>query len=309
MSSLTLPSYRRQQLLLEFAAIKARCPKGIYLSPLAANPAIWSGVLFVREGPYTSAVLRFEIAFPAAYPDVGPSINFSTELFHPLLVPLTTYTFAAGALDPNATLGSSEAERLKPGSFNLRDAFPGWYANKNDGRSMRSTSIGDNSLSEAVSNKDHVLPARATAQEEVSKNETQTLQALLQYIKRAFEDGQFLDRLPPRSAVNINAWHAWRAHRGLPKLGSRSISPASAESGRTPLSPRLDPGDWNWDGVWESRVKSGIEESISDAVLFGSKSSGPLTSTSGPIKFAKNDDEKTQEIQNEMLRAMGMEAI
>lgn len=309
MSSLALPSYGRQQLLLEFATIKARCPEGIYLSPGPANPAIWSGVLFVREGPYASAVLRFEIAFPPAYPDAGPSINFSTELFHPLLVPLTTYTFAAGALDPNATLSSRETERLKPGSFNLREAFPLWYANKNDRRSARSSSIGSGLSTESVSTKDRVLPAHATTKEDIAKTETQTLQAVLQYVKQAFEDAQFLDSLPPRAAVNTNAWHAWRAHRGLPKLGSRSTSPASAESGRTPLSPRLDPGDWNWDGVWESRVKNGIEESMSDAILFGSKSNRPVTSTSGPIKFAKNDDDKTQEIQTKMLRALGMEPI
>ncbi|KAK5098633.1 hypothetical protein LTR70_002521 [Exophiala xenobiotica] len=255
------------------------------------------------------SVLRFEIAFPPTYPDAGPSINFSTELFHPLLVPLTTYTFAAGALDPNATLNSSETERLKPGSFNLREAFPIWYANKSDRRSAWSSSIGSGPFAESVSTRDRVLPAHAEMKEDVTKKETQTLQAVLQYVKQAFEDVQFLDSLPPRAAVNANAWHAWRAHRGLPKLGSRSTSPASAESGRTPLSPRLDPGDWNWDGVWESRVKNGIEESMSDAVLFGSKSNRPATSTSGPIKFGKNDDVKTQEIQSGMLRALGMEAI
>lgn len=302
-----LPSYRRQQLLLEFATIKSQCPEGIYLSPGAANPAVWSGVFFVREGPYASAVLRFEIAFPPAYPDAGPSVNFSTEMFHPLLVPLTTYTFAAGALDPNA-LSSNETERLKPGSFNLREAFPTWCASIHDGRSARSSSIGDGSLGEVPPTLDQHVSTQARARDDDAEKEAQTLQAVIQYVKRAFEDAKFLDSLPPRAAVNTNAWHAWRAHRGLPKLGSRSISPASAESGRTPLSPRLDPGDWNWDGVWESRVDNGIKESVSDAVLFGSKNSRLVASTLGPIKFVSNDDDKTQQIQDAMLRAFGVEA-
>ncbi|KAK5938656.1 hypothetical protein PMZ80_008847 [Knufia obscura] len=309
MPSLALPSYKRQQLLLEFAAIRSKCPEGIYLAPEAANPAIWSGIFFAREGPYASAILRFEIVFPPAYPDIGPSINFSTEIFHPLLVPLTTYTFGAGALDPNATLNSSEADRLKPGSFNLREAFPTWYTgSSNDARSARSSSIGSGSFDEVAPTQDQGVPAQAGAQEDGLKKEKRTLPAVMQYLKRAFEDASFLDNLSPRAAVNTNAWHAWRAHRGLPKLGSRSISPASAESGRTPLSPRLDPGDWNWDGVWESRVKNGIEESMSDAVLFGSKNNRPAASMSGPIKFAKNDDDKIQDIQDAMLRALGMEA-
>jgi len=306
MPSLALPSFRRQQLLLEFAAIKSKCPEGIYLAPGAGNPAVWSGVLFVHDGPYASAILRFEVVFPPTYPDAGPSINFSTEMFHPLLVPLTTYTFAAGALDPNATLSSSETERLKPGSFNLREGFPSWYSNISDIRSARSSSIGSAYAEESASTgvRDSV---QVEAQEDGAGKEARNLQAVLQYTKRAFEDATLLDGLPLRAAVNTNAWHAWRAHRRLPRLESRSVSPVSADSGRSPLSARLNQGDWNWDGVWESRVKNGIEESMSDAVLFGSKNNRPAASISDPIKFAKNDDDKTLEIQGVIIRALGME--
>lgn len=277
-----LPSFRRQQLLLEFAAIKAKCPEGIYLAPEAENPAVWSGVFFVREGPYSAAILRFDLTFHATYPDTGPALNFTTEIFHPLLVPLTTYTFAAGAIDPNTTLSASDTERLSPGSFNLRYGFPSWYLKSQSGKAISIASI------------------------EQDDEQKHSLQSILQYVKRSFEDAEFLDSLPIRAAVNTNAWHAWRFHRGLPKLGSRSMSPASMESSHTPLSPGRAPSDWNWDGVWESRVKNGIEESISDAQLFGTKQNRTANSIPGSIKFAKFDDERVMDVQTAIMKAFGM---
>lgn len=298
--SISISSYKRQQLLLEFAAIKTKCPDGIYLSPAPANPTSWSGVFFVRQGPYSGIVLRFEITFPESYPEIGPSLSFATEVFHPLLVPLTTYTFAAGALDPNATLSSGDTERLPPGSFNLREHFSDWYTSK--------TSQSDTAqplVAEPLSTR---RAGDANGSEVITTQTEGTLRIveLLEYVKQAFEDAAFLDSLPLRAAVNTNAWHAWRAHRGLPRIVSRSISPASAESGRTPLSPGRTPGDWNWDGVWESRVKNAMEESTSDAVLFGSKSNRAMTTSSGHIRFAKNDDDQTREIQEAMMQAIGI---
>lgn len=256
----------------------------------------------MREGPYASAVLRFEVSFPDQYPAIGPTINFSTEIFHPLLVPLTSYTFAAGALDPNTTVSSSEAERLPPGSFNLRYEFPQRYPSEKESRAAESSS----SSSEPLPNKVEAATHRSTAAEETDNDTQGLLLEILQYVKKAFEDASFLDGLPLSASVNTNAWHAWRDHRGLPKLGSRSTSPVSADSGRIPQSPGRNPGEWNWDGVWESRVRNGIEESISDVSLFGSKNVRANPSTSGPIRFTKMDDERTQDIQDAMLRAMGM---
>lgn len=293
-----LPSYRRQQLLLEFAAIKSKCPEGIYLSPAPTNPTSWSGVFFVRQGPYSGTVLRFEISFPASYPDTGPFLNFSTEVFHPLLVPLTTYTFAAGALDPNATLSSGETERLPPGSFNLRECFPDWYPGRDSQQTAYFSSPGETG--------DPIDNGIDSKEPQTKVANPSRLIAVLDYVKQAFEDANFLDTLPSRAAVNTNAWHAWRAHRSLPKLGSRSISPASVESGVTPLSPGKTPGDWNWDGVWESRVRNGMEESISDAVLFSSKNNRATNMSASHIRFAKNDDEQTRNIQDAMMQAIGI---
>lgn len=298
--SISISSYKRQQLLLEFAAIKTKCPDGIYLSPAPANPTLWSGVFFVRQGPYSSIVLRFEVAFPESYPETCPSLNFSTEVFHPLLVPLTTYTFAAGALDPNATLSSGESERLPPGSFNLREQFPKWCTSRVNEPETAQRLVAKPSIPGKTN---------VTSSSEAAISQTKAplrIVELLNYVKQAFEDAAFLDTLPLRAAVNTNAWHAWRAHRGLPRIVPRSISPASAESGRIPLSPGRTPGDWNWDGVWESRVKNAMEESTSDAALFGSKNNKATNTSGGQIRFAKHDDEQTREIQNAMMQAIGI---
>lgn len=49
-----------------------------------------------------------------------------------------------------------------------------------------------------------------------------------------------------------------------------------------------------------------MEESISDAVLFGSKNNRAMNTSTGHIRFVKIDDERTQEIQNAMVQAVGI---
>ena len=304
MPDLILPSsYRRQQHLLEYAAIKTRCPEGLYLSPTQADPAKWAGVYFVREGPYASAVIHIELWFPETYPEYGPDLALSTEIFHPLVVPLTTYTFASGALDPGTTFSSSEVERLSPGSFNLRHEFGLWYQAQRKGTSEQ---IFNSSAAPQDANHREIETPVSTEQTSATTTADRLLE-VLRYVKDAFEDPTFLDELPLDAAVNTNAWHAWRAHRGLPKAGSRSTSPVSIESSRNPLSPGKNPSEWNWEGVWESRVRNGIEESINDITLFGSKNAR-IVKPSGPIRFTKLDDEKSEEIQQHMMRALGMKS-
>jgi hypothetical protein len=121
---------------------------------------------------------------------------------------------------------------------------------------------------------------------------------VLRYIRSTFDDEAVLDRIPLSAAGNPGAWHAWRAHRiksgaitvstsptlsakeksnwheglsddddsssvGVPEGYSRLAGGTSA-----PAAARR-PGEWNWDGVWEVRVKKGIEASVSEAVLYG----------------------------------------
>lgn len=77
-------------------------------------------------GPYASAILRFHIRFPPSYPDLPPLVTFTTDIFHPLIVPLTTYTFSTGSSNEDPVSATDE-ERLPPGGFSLRHGFPHWF--------------------------------------------------------------------------------------------------------------------------------------------------------------------------------------
>lgn len=54
-------------------------------------------------------------------------MTFTTDIFHPLLVPLTTYTFTTGSDDATDTVSATDEERLPPGGFSLRHGFPHWF--------------------------------------------------------------------------------------------------------------------------------------------------------------------------------------
>lgn len=102
---------------------------------------------------------------------------------------------------------------------------------------------------------------------------------VLRYIRSAFDDEDVLDSVPLEAAGNPGAWHAWRSHRKLTagttlpgqdeSVGVGSAGGAQTEMApATPLTTRR-PGEWNWEGVWEERVKKGIAASLSEGVLFG----------------------------------------
>ncbi|KAJ9305354.1 hypothetical protein DTO217A2_5145 [Paecilomyces variotii] len=329
-----IPSLRRHQLLLEFASLKHAPPPGVYVSLTPGDPSLWSGVLFVRSGPYASAILRFNIRFPAAYPDLPPLVTFSTDIFHPLIVPFTTYTFTTGSSNADPVSATDE-ERLPPGGFSLRHGFPHWF-----GRARRSTdasvassrnvsgsapaSAGRDSIgsagrpSEPGSNEqktqnDAAGPSSPRQDEQDTGNDASGLNApaggvsasqrvspvpcadrpgeykkdvpvvaLLNYIRSTFDDEKVLDSLPLEAAGDPGAWHAWRAHRRLP--GASSTGDASSKKGN-PQARR--PGEWNWEGVWEKRVLSGIAASQSDAMLFGGT---PRSGSDETIRFLNMDE-------------------
>ena len=70
----------------------------------SSSPRIWDAVLFVHRGSglhcfitvlslthaqwsgyYTGAVLRFRLTFPDDYPERIPTVQFVTDIFHPLI--------------------------------------------------------------------------------------------------------------------------------------------------------------------------------------------------------------------------------
>ncbi|KAG7096975.1 hypothetical protein E1B28_004371 [Marasmius oreades] len=77
----------RTAVSLEYASLiaKSHCPLGMYIMPSTESIMIWDGVLFVHQGYYSDAILKFRISFPSKYPERPPKVQFITEVFHPLV--------------------------------------------------------------------------------------------------------------------------------------------------------------------------------------------------------------------------------
>ncbi|KAI5463336.1 ubiquitin-conjugating enzyme/RWD-like protein [Mariannaea sp. PMI_226] len=324
MSSLkteTLPSLRRQQLLSEFAGLKQACPEGVFVSLTPGDPTLWTGVIFVRKGPYSPAVLRFQMSFPDTYPSFPPLVTFSTDLFHPLLTPLTTYMYSADIQDSD-TVSASDQEILPPGGFSLRHGFPHWFGRgrqvNRQSTSQQSTvsapgqGVGSN-LSTPASKASSGLDVPTYAQ--ASKNGVSTYE-ILRYIRSVFDDEEVLDSVPAGAAGNPGAWHAWRTHRrstgklqegtiieNSPKTDiddMRSSESASDTGRKSQQSGVRPPSEWDWDGVWEDRVKKGIAASLSEPVLYGA-----ANTPDDLLCFLPMEDNDIESVQENIRRALG----
>ncbi|KAF2449348.1 hypothetical protein P171DRAFT_451601 [Karstenula rhodostoma CBS 690.94] len=302
-----LISFRRQQLLVEFSSLRHAQLDGVFVSITPANPALWVGVIFVRKGPYAPAVLRFQISFPPNYPSLPPLVTFSTDVFHPLLTPLTTYTYTTGSSDTD-TVSATDEERLPPGGFSLRHGFPQWF-----GRARRSAASSRN-----VSGSGLGTPAQShTPVQSDGRNGTPvpldltgiaakpvSMVGVLDYIRSTFSEEQVLDSIAIEAAANPSAYHAWRAYRAS-ALHTQQSSPTSttAESqgssqgratGGSTLVRNRRPGEWNWEGVWEERVRKAVKASLSEPVLFGGAASEDI------IRFRNSDEDSAVRMQKEL---------
>ncbi|OAA61469.1 ubiquitin-conjugating enzyme [Cordyceps fumosorosea ARSEF 2679] len=313
-----LPSLRRQQLLSEFTGLKQACPSGVFVTLNPGDSTVWSAVLFIREGPYAPAVLRFQIMFPDSYPRRAPMIIFTTDVFHPLVTPLTTYTYTTDIQD-NGTVSATDDERLPPGGFSLRHGFPEWF-----GRVRRSAEA---SLSAPTSPIVEQTPGFASPnpvgaaspagpsymQTTSSRPASMSMYQVLKYIKNAFDRPEVLDAVPLDAAGNPGAWHAWRTYRRKQQATGEKQGGASDGSPATP-SPKKPtgekkqagqavtrkPGEWNWDGVWEDRVKKGVAASLSEPVLYGG-----TTINDEMIRFLSVEDAEAESIKDNLLRTLG----
>ncbi|KAJ4011673.1 hypothetical protein NW752_008681 [Fusarium irregulare] len=304
-----MPSLRKQQLLSEFAGLKQACPEGMFVSLTPGDATLWSGVLFVRKGPYCPAILRFQISFPDSYPQLPPLVVFTTDMFHPLITPLTTYMYTTD-IQESGTVSASDQERLPPGGFSLRHGFPDWFgrgrrsmaeARQTDQQRLTSPDAGaSNSTTPAAQE----TPAyMRTGHKSVSAYE------VLHYIRSAFDEEAVLDSVPLAAAGNPGAWHAWRTHR---KATGKLLDDETTEEGQTnkedeqqatentkSTTPRR-PGEWNWDGVWEDRVKKNVSSSLSEPVLYGeTKMSDDL------IKFLAMEHTDIDSVKDNLRRTLG----
>ncbi|PHH87519.1 hypothetical protein CDD83_8747 [Cordyceps sp. RAO-2017] len=316
-----MPSLQRQHLLSEFAGLKQACPEGVFVSLTPGDPTLWTAVLFVRDGPYAQAVLRFHISFPDCFPKLPPLVTFSTEMFHPLISPLTTYMYTTDIHD-NGTVSARDDERLPPGGFSLRHGFPQWF-----GRGRRVLSGSRQVSSEQARGPASAQTSRAPSSVSSPESGDGTVPSymrrdrrdisvyhVLKYIRSTFDQDHVLDSVPLEAAGNPGAWHAWRTHRR--KLGKLPAAETTAEaappheddaaSGQSPArstaSTAKRPGEWNWDGVWEDRVNKGIAASLSDAVLYGGSGTDEL------IRFLAMEEGDVAAIKDNICRTLGSAA-
>lgn len=184
--------------------------------------------------------------------------------------------------------------------------------------------------------------------EQTQRREVSTYE-VLRYIRSTFDDEDVLDAVPIEAAGNPGAWHAWRTHRRQMKgktgqgqgkgatAGEGEGSEAQAGEGSTTAAAAADaaggsgpattrrPEEWNWEGVWEERVKRGIAASLSEGVLFGNAGaademvcfSGPTltlealiegTDYSVQINFLNMDDAEVEGTKSNLLRTLGASA-
>ncbi|KAJ5991883.1 hypothetical protein N7451_007607 [Penicillium sp. IBT 35674x] len=315
-----IPSIRKQQLHLEFSSLRHAAPPGVYVSLAPGDPTLWSGVIFVRSGPYASAILRFQIRFPDIYPDLPPLVTFATDVFHPLIVPLTTYTFSTSSTSDDP-VSATDDERLPPGGFSLRHGFPHWFGRaKRSGLASGPSSRNVSGKSTGTGTEENIKPTAPSTEDNVSSDAPEATETeevldstespriaqiptegqfaearkvvpvaeLLDYIRSTFDDESVLDSLPVEVAGNPGAWHAWKAHRRGTD-SSRNWKKGSPQA--------RQPGDWHWDGIWARRVHDEIEASHSDPMLFGGATRGGGDEM---IRFSRLDDATMSSVKEKM---------
>ncbi|CCU80543.1 ubiquitin-conjugating enzyme [Blumeria hordei DH14] len=326
-----LPAVQKQRLLIEFSCLKSICPYGIFLTLTPGDFTRWSGVMFVRRGgPYSSAILRFHISFPALYPTLPPIVTFTTDIFHPLIKPLSAYVHPADN-QLQAHVSTTNDDRLPPGGFSLQHGFPSWFSNGQKGNfngdlkkiiSMNEETSRDMSETSNL----HLSLEEDSSKEEATQEPN--IYELLRYIRSTFDSEEILDEVPLKAAGNPGAWHAWwtyRAKQGkfpgrymsgdvvtVPKdidgfgaekttLETRSAQITATQTESQKLPPLMTskmPEEWNWDGVWEVRVKKGIEASISESVLFKKDSGDDL------IRFLHMDCSQIEAVKEDIKRSV-----
>ncbi len=227
-------------------------------------------------------------------------------MFHPLISPFSTYIYSTEAQDDGA-VSATNFERLPPGGFSLRHGFPDWFGRSSSTGGDSKSSGQQNTTqtpprrptnaslsSGGTSSANRYALGESTGFAETNRNEISTF-GVLRYIRRTFNDEDVLDSIPLAAAANPGAWSAWRTHRmengkvfsDAPRGSSGNTSNGDTDNSETTETTEntgematagtktvaevaIRPGEWNWEGVWEQRVKKAITASLSEPVLFGS---------------------------------------
>lgn len=212
-----------------------------------------------------------------------------------------------------ASRRSADRERQRTGAITLQTPLQG--RTSSPGSTLSPPSVADTNESEST------IESGSEGREKVSTYD------VLRYIRSVFDDEDVLDSVPLEAAGNPGAWHAWRTqrvkigkinsptnviHQILNRSGSIPGSPpemifqnatpdikqrVASGGSSAPMTARR-PGEWNWDGVWEVRVKKGIEASIGEAALFGKDAGDDL------LRFLSMEDSDVEGVRENMARSL-----
>ncbi|KAK3779748.1 hypothetical protein RRG08_035886 [Elysia crispata] len=101
------PFFQEYSMMAEYTQLQQQKIPGVYVMPCAKTPLVWSGLIFIRQGLYQGAALRFTLTIPDNYPDGNcPKFAFEFPVFHPHVDPET-------------------------GELDVQRAFPRWRRNVN----------------------------------------------------------------------------------------------------------------------------------------------------------------------------------
>lgn len=218
--------------------------------------------------------------FPPDYPERPPIVSFLSDVFHPLVTPLTTYTYSARDTG-SETVSSADEDRLPPGGLNLRHDFPEWFDRRSHGVSNKGPNVARAASGSGSKSSPQPIGSAVLTVE------------VLQYLRVVFDTEAILDTVPVEAAANTGAWHAWTSYRLKSSAGriSSNVTISGVANGSTrerSSSPRQQPGgarkpgEWNWQGVWEDRVRKSIQTSISEHMLYSNEDDDVIC-------FSKND--------------------
>jgi hypothetical protein len=141
----------------------------------------------------------------------------------------------------------------------LRHGFPQWF-----GRERKA------SLESVRSPKSDGSSAFAAST--TSRPVDVTMYDVLEYMRNAFSSEELLGSIPLGAAANPGAYHAYRTFKGKDQPVLQSHSRTTSPEPSTSRARR--PGEWNWEGVWEERVKRGVQSTLTEPMLFGGVGSG-----------------------------------
>eukprot|EP00542_Grammatophora_oceanica_P009570 CAMPEP_0194033484 /NCGR_PEP_ID=MMETSP0009_2-20130614/6163_1 /TAXON_ID=210454 /ORGANISM="Grammatophora oceanica, Strain CCMP 410" /LENGTH=238 /DNA_ID=CAMNT_0038674185 /DNA_START=172 /DNA_END=888 /DNA_ORIENTATION=- len=82
---------RDYKVTIEYKHLRQHAPGGVYLIPSLTDLRHFYGVIFVRRGPFTNGIFKFQLKLPPTYNDLNtwPTITFTSNVFNPHVHPKT----------------------------------------------------------------------------------------------------------------------------------------------------------------------------------------------------------------------------